>query len=90
MAIKELFILLAYTITCTMPRNNQPDEAGECTRNCWCRQDELTCNTPDTLVSIPILSSEAELLIVKKITIQSSGLQLISPKAFAFTRKLKE
>ncbi|KAG8189629.1 hypothetical protein JTE90_009560 [Oedothorax gibbosus] len=119
MAIQQVFFLLVYAFTCTMPspRHNRshPDEAGECAKNCWCRRDELTCKRPDTLDSIPLLSSEVERTLIKKIfiehqsdfkilsedqlkfypeieklTIQSSGLQLISPNAFEFTRKLKE
>ncbi|GFU71717.1 hypothetical protein TNCV_4412911 [Trichonephila clavipes] len=49
------------------------DNFGECAGTCWCRRDSLTCQRPDTLDSIPILSSKDERTMINNIAFATWG-----------------
>ncbi|GFW34672.1 uncharacterized protein TNCV_953001 [Trichonephila clavipes] len=71
MVLQQLFLLVIFSLW--ISANNVPklsrghvDNFGECAGTCWCRRDSLTCQRPDTLDSIPILSSKDERTMITK------------------------
>ncbi|GFT75401.1 hypothetical protein NPIL_424681 [Nephila pilipes] len=75
MALQQLFLLVVFISWITAadvlrPRRSHVDNFGECAGTCWCKRDSLTCQRPDTLDSIPILSSAEERSMITKIIIE--------------------